>query len=399
MSINKLNFNSSNLSNEINKIINKGLNELLNDFIVNYKLYESTHNAVMNLPSVKHEINKLTKLRNRNIINESDSSESESDSDSSSDSDSETETESDSNDDLISELSMTHISNTNKVNNNSTFTSIKDMANEIIKKEVGELESKILSIIDITIKNNSSSYAHLYNAFKNMEEKYDSLQQSLQELKQISYKTVVYDLTNDNSSNDISDVKIKVEKENIKLEINEIQSDVVESISELNLATSQSEIVCNNYDKDESEEDEEENNECENISSESESEEEHEEEDNEDTNIISESEKDEEDGEDEEYEEENEKCDNEGKDEEDNKDDNVGDEEEEENDGDDSVETEKNEEEEEEYTEIEIDDVNYCTNDEENGFIYQLIDGDVGDKVGYLKDGEPFFYADEYMNK
>ena len=52
--------------------------------------------------------------------------------------------------------------------------------------------------------------------------------------------------------------------------------------------------------------------------------------------------------------------------------------------------------EEEEFIEIDIDDVTYCTNNEENGFIYELTeDGDVGEKVGYLKDGEPFFYADE----
>jgi hypothetical protein len=57
---------------------------------------------------------------------------------------------------------------------------------------------------------------------------------------------------------------------------------------------------------------------------------------------------------------------------------------------------EEEEEEEEEFIEIDIDDVTYCTNNEENGFIYELTeDGDVGDKVGYLKDGEPFFYADE----
>jgi hypothetical protein len=50
----------------------------------------------------------------------------------------------------------------------------------------------------------------------------------------------------------------------------------------------------------------------------------------------------------------------------------------------------------EEFFEIEIDDVSYCTNDEENGLIYELTeDGEVGDKVGYLKEGEPFFYADE----
>jgi hypothetical protein len=54
------------------------------------------------------------------------------------------------------------------------------------------------------------------------------------------------------------------------------------------------------------------------------------------------------------------------------------------------------EEEEEEYIEIDIDDITYCTNNEENGFIYEVTeDGDLGDKVGYLKDGEPFFYADE----
>jgi hypothetical protein len=52
--------------------------------------------------------------------------------------------------------------------------------------------------------------------------------------------------------------------------------------------------------------------------------------------------------------------------------------------------------EEEELFEIEIDDVTYCTNNDENGFIYELSeDGDVGEKVGYFKDSEPFFYADE----
>ena len=62
----------------------------------------------------------------------------------------------------------------------------------------------------------------------------------------------------------------------------------------------------------------------------------------------------------------------------------------------DASEAGEEEAEEEEFIEIDIDDVTYCTNNEENGFIYELTeDGDVGDKVGYLKDGEPFFYADE----
>ena len=60
------------------------------------------------------------------------------------------------------------------------------------------------------------------------------------------------------------------------------------------------------------------------------------------------------------------------------------------------TEAEASDEEEEELVEIEIDDITYCTNDEENGVIYELTpDGEVGEKVGYLKEGEPFFYADE----
>ena len=54
------------------------------------------------------------------------------------------------------------------------------------------------------------------------------------------------------------------------------------------------------------------------------------------------------------------------------------------------------EEEEAELEIITIDDIDYCTNDLENGFIWELNeDGEQCDKIGYLKEGEPFFYADE----
>jgi len=58
-----------------------------------------------------------------------------------------------------------------------------------------------------------------------------------------------------------------------------------------------------------------------------------------------------------------------------------------------SIETEaKEEDEDEELIEIEIDDITYCTNDENNGIIYELDkDGNVGKKIGYLKDGEAYF--------
>ena len=49
-------------------------------------------------------------------------------------------------------------------------------------------------------------------------------------------------------------------------------------------------------------------------------------------------------------------------------------------------------EDEEELIEIEIDDITYCTNNEENGIIYELDkEGNVGKKVGYLKEGDAYF--------
>jgi len=49
-------------------------------------------------------------------------------------------------------------------------------------------------------------------------------------------------------------------------------------------------------------------------------------------------------------------------------------------------------EDDEEVFEIEIDDITYFATDEENGIIYEVTaDGDVGRKVGILKDGEPIF--------
>ena len=49
-------------------------------------------------------------------------------------------------------------------------------------------------------------------------------------------------------------------------------------------------------------------------------------------------------------------------------------------------------EEEEEVFEIEIDDVTYFATHEENGVLYEITsDGDVGKKVGIIKDGEPIF--------
>jgi len=54
------------------------------------------------------------------------------------------------------------------------------------------------------------------------------------------------------------------------------------------------------------------------------------------------------------------------------------------------------EDDDEEIFEIEIDDKTYCTNDDQNGFIWELTDDcEQGDKIGYLKDGDAYFYEDE----
>jgi regulator of protease activity HflC (stomatin/prohibitin superfamily) len=52
---------------------------------------------------------------------------------------------------------------------------------------------------------------------------------------------------------------------------------------------------------------------------------------------------------------------------------------------------ESEEEEEEEFFEIVIKKVTYCTNNETNGDIYLMENDEMGDKVGYFKNGKPVF--------
>ena len=62
----------------------------------------------------------------------------------------------------------------------------------------------------------------------------------------------------------------------------------------------------------------------------------------------------------------------------------------------DEADEEEQVEQEEEIFEIDIDDKTYCTNNSENGIIWDITeDKEQGEKVGYFKDSEPFFYADE----
>jgi hypothetical protein len=79
-------------------------------------------------------------------------------------------------------------------------------------------------------------------------------------------------------------------------------------------------------------------------------------------------------------------------DEEEDEDEEADEEEEEEEEEEESAQAEAEEEEEEEVFEIEIDDVTYYATHEENGILYEVDkDGEVGKKVGIIRDGEPIF--------
>ncbi len=307
--------NTEEIVNEVNNVIKKGLDKLLGDHLYRYELLERTHEAIMNLPSVRNHLNQ----------NPYDTTQ------------------------------------TDFVKQHNYDTKAKNDLDKMMKYEA-------------LIENLSNKVVELTN-----------------EINKLKSRNVKDDLKPQDEDHDEQIVVVKLEqRENIKLEIEE--------------------NICND---DTSSEEEEEDNV-------SESEEQEESEDASVANV-------EEDEEEEEDENICSECDCKvilkediiivdgkkycGACDPSTVNDNELEEEEVEVEVDDEVETEKSEEEveeeveeeeeeveeeEEEYIEIDIDDVTYCTNNEENGFIYEVTeDGDLGDKVGYLKDGEPFFYADE----
>jgi len=314
--------NTEEIVNEVNNVIKKGLDKLLGDHLYRYELLERTHEAIMNLPSVRNHLNQ----------NPYDTTQ------------------------------------TDFVKQHNYDTKAKNDLDKMMKYEA-------------LIENLSNKVVELTN-----------------EINKLKSRNVKDDLKPQDEDHDEHIVVVKLEqRENIKLEIEEnICNDDTSSEEEDNVSESEeqeeSEDASVTNVEDEEEEDEVE--EDENICSEC------------DCKVILKEDIIIVDG--------KKYCgacdpstvnDNELEEEEVD----ASEEEEVEVEVDDEVETEKSEEEveeeeveekveeeEEEYIEIDIDDVTYCTNNEENGFIYEVTeDGDLGDKVGYLKDGEPFFYADE----
>jgi len=283
-------FNTEPLMNEINDIIKRGLKSLLKDYNDRYELLEKTHKKIMNLPSVKMELN-----------NESDS-ESEND------------------------------NSSNEEDNKTMFVSIKDMTHDLVKEEICFVENKleklekrydsILPILD----NILSKIQTLGDEVKAMKPqvvikeniKLEIEEKSVQEEEESEEEEVAeVEIVEVKIKEEPVEVKIKEEPVEVKVEVKEDEEELVEEevLVEQEEEALVEEPVLDNCEV-ETEASEEEEKEL--------------------------------------------------------------------------------EEEEEELMEIEIDDITYATNNDENGFIYEMTeDGDVGNKVGYFKDGEPFFYADE----
>jgi hypothetical protein len=392
---------------DIEKVIQQGLNKLLVNYIERHELLEKTHQQLMLLPSIAEELNRR---KNNSFFNESEDN--------------------------------------TKNYNISNLTSIKDMTENIVQQHVVSLENKLNKIekkhdviIDILDK--------LVGKITYLNSDVKEIQKQRENINNNKYtEELVYSDTIEKSS-----IVKTSENENIEIHIQEPTQEVQEEISddeEINSALITCTVIKLNSDieeknnkdieeesthsektfvleekKEDEAEIEKENNEdeyeAEIEKEDNEHEEEVEEEDNEDKESKDKESKDEDDDDDDEAEEEVEEEveedneDKESKDEDEDEELEQADEQEQDEleeveessvepktkEVDEaSVETEIKENEEseddEEIYEIDIDDTTYCTNNDENGFIWELTkDSEQGEKVGYFKNGEPFFYAEE----
>ena len=345
------NFNTDEILKEVDVVIQKGLKKILKDYADRYSLLEKTHKQIMTLPSVLNELNKNNSraFDEECVVSDEDSYD------------------------------------------ESMFVSIKDMTRELVSEQVSNIENKI-NALEKQTKQIFAIFDTIMNKVDCINEKFDSIQKPIRDVKVIKYDAQATEI-----------------KENIKLEIHEEDETVVGVVYpvEPNEEQGNEEVV------DEEQDDEGTNVQLEEPAVEKTEADECVEGEQEDDSLAEE-----EAFETEEHDEEDDAIETEEEDEEDEEDDAIETEEEDEQEeDDDAIETEEEDasenkeepkqtqeepkqtqeepEEDEELFEIEIDDVAYCTDNEDSGFIFEFTEGEVGEKVGYFKDGEPFFYADE----
>ena len=355
------------IMNDIEKVIEKGLNKLLVNYIERHELLEKTHQQLIQLPSIAEELNR----RNRkDWINDSDFDTEE--------------------------------------NDCSNFTSIKDMTENIVRDQVSSLENKLNKM--------EKKYDAIIPILDKLLGKITHLNDDIKELQ--NNRTPIQEVVYTNTIEKSSVVK-SCENENIEIHIEESEELEEEEISDdedVNPALITCSVISLKQEEKISEEEQQEEEE----EKESKEDEEDEEEEElgieeikvEEKNVEVKEERPEEDEESkEEQQEEKQKEEQEEEQEEKQKEEQDDEQEEasvetetkevEEVNEEASVETETKEEveedeDDEEIFEIDIDDKTYCTNNDENGFIWELTeDGEQGEKVGYFKESEPFFYAEE----
>ena len=358
-------FDINSIMSDVEKVIQQGLNKLLVNYIERHEMLEITHKQLIQLPSIVEELNKRNlNQTQKNYINDSES-------------------------DIKKYCS-------------SQFITIKDMKENILHNQVSSLETKLCKI--------EKNYDAIIPILDKLLDKITHLNDDIKQL-QNNNEDVVYKKSSFVKFCENENIGIHIEEEEQKTqELEQDFSDDDEDVNplfvtcstillkeeektkEVELEEEEQQLSVDGIDRDqemavpldmaatESKEEVIEESSDEEASIEVESKEVIEESPDEESSIEAESKEVIEESSDEEasIETESKEVIEESSDEE------V------------SVETDTKEEDEEEIFEIDIDDKTYCTNNDENGFIWELTeDGEQGNKVGYFKEGEPFFYAEE----
>jgi hypothetical protein len=375
---NKTQFDTQIILNEVESAVQKGLKEILKNFIDNYNLYQQTYIGVLNLPPVKELY--LSKLNTDDYGHIPNAGE------------------------LFSEKHERKQPQPDDDLKPQLIEVISDITKEYMDTEVKKLENTFLSNFQTFTSNNNIMIQQLLSQVESLKEEIKTIRRETVERKQIIDLTNSEDYENQSSTIEES-VVIKVEKEekeNIILNID----DEVEETEENNVDEKEFESKEEQEEEEQEEEEEEQEEEEEEQEEEQEEEEEEEEEEEQDEQKDVEEEQDEQEEEEQKEEEEQDEQEEEEQEEQEEEEDQEEDQEEEEqeepkeqakkNVHEDEVETEaesEEEEEEEDFFEVEIDDKSYCTNDEVNGFIYELTDdGEIGEKVGVYKNSVATFY-------
>jgi hypothetical protein len=334
--LNTLNYNydTTPLLHEIEHVVNKGLSNILNDFNDRYTLLETTQHKIMELLQNTIGTNKCNNIGTSDINNIS-----------------EIHSASDKND-----------NSTDEEEDETMFVSIQDMTKELVKNEVEQYR-----ISNAEQMNDMRTLIHLLLT------KITNLENEVKKINQ----------DEDNSVKE--NIKLVIE-EKINLD-NNLTTDKNCITNGDNLLNKEKQLESIDSDSCGNESSDNESNDNESI-------------DNESNNSItitepSKKEKESINKEKEEIEENEEKEEKEEKEEiEENEEEEEEDEEqkekEEEND---DVEEKEQLSEEEELFSIEINNVTYCTNDETNGYIYELLENDdIGNKLGRFKNGKSYFF-------